>query len=129
MESEKRKRSRVGVMVPLVIVHNNLRLTSVTKDISLKGLLAVSRPELNVGAPCSLSLRLTSGININIDAIVAANNERGTAFDFVKMDESSFYHLHNIVRLHSDNPDKVDDELLNPAFDIEMLERFNEKKK
>lgn len=95
-----------------------------TRDISLKGLLTDPRPELIEGRPCTLSICLHSGININLDAFLAMNTSRGAAFDFVKMDEDSFYHLHNLVKLHSKLPDQVDNELTKPAFDKELLDRF-----
>ncbi len=125
MDNEKRKRLRVGVNFPVVILQNEARIISMTRDISLKGLLAEPRPEIRAGEPCFLSILLSSGISIDIDAIATMNSSRGAAFDFVKMDEQSFHHLHNLVRLHSPDPDKVDQELTKPAFDRELLARFS----
>ncbi|MFP4083919.1 MAG: PilZ domain-containing protein [Desulfonatronovibrio sp.] len=128
MDNDKRRRTRVNVKMPVIICQGKTRVASMTRDISLKGLLADPRPELIEGRPCTLSIFLHSGITINLDAFVAMNSARGAAFDFVKMDEDSFYHLHNLVKLHSKLPDQVDNELTKPAFDRELLDRFMKEK-
>lgn len=124
MSNEKRKRLRVEVKFPVVVYQGKIRVISMTRDISLKGLLSDFRPELKTEEPCRISLKLSSGITIDIDSMVAASSPRGTAFDFVKMDEQSFYHLHNVIKLHSTNPDRVDGELLEPAFDESLLQKY-----
>lgn len=124
MSNEKRKRLRVEVNFPVVVHQGSVRVISMSTDISLKGLLSNFRPELKTGEPCRISLKLSSGITIDIDCMVAASSPRGTAFDFVKMDEQSFYHLHNMIKLHAGNPDKVDGELLEPAFDESLLQKY-----
>ncbi|MFO7728789.1 MAG: PilZ domain-containing protein [Desulfonatronovibrio sp.] len=128
MDSDKRRRTRVSVKVPVIIFQDKTRVTSMTRNISLKGLLADPRPELIQDKPCTLNICLHSGITINLDAFVTMNTTRGAAFDFVKMDEDSFYHLHNLVKLHSKIPDQVDNELTRPAFDRELLDRFMKDK-
>ncbi|MFN2266704.1 MAG: PilZ domain-containing protein [Desulfonatronovibrio sp.] len=124
MSNEKRKRLRVEVKFPVVVHQGKTRVISMSRDISLKGLLSDFRPELKPGEPCSISLKLSSGITIDIDCLVAVNSPRGTAFDFIKMDEQSFYHLHNVIKLHAKSPDRVDGELLNPAFDEGLLQKY-----
>lgn len=124
MAQEKRKRSRIGIKVPVVIRQQEKRVVTLTRDISLKGLLAGERTELETDQPCSLSIRLNSGISINIDGLVVSNSSRGSAVDFVRMDEDSFHHLYNLVRLYSGDPDSLDRELLTPAFDRSLLDKY-----
>ncbi|RQD59380.1 MAG: PilZ domain-containing protein [Desulfonatronovibrio sp. MSAO_Bac4] len=124
MSNEKRKRLRVEVKFPVVVHQGKIRVISMSRDISLKGLLSDYRPEFKTGEPCSISIKLSSGIAIDIDCMIAASSSRGTAFDFIKMDEQSFYHLHNLIKLHAKNPDRVDGELLNPAFDEGLLKKY-----
>ncbi len=110
--------------MPVVIRQQGKKLVSLTKDISLKGLLAGERTELVQDQPCSLSIRLNSGISINIDGIVVSSSSRGSAVDFVRMDENSFHHLYNLVRLYSSDPDSLDRELMTPAFDRSLLNKY-----
>ncbi|WP_028573533.1 PilZ domain-containing protein [Desulfonatronovibrio hydrogenovorans] len=123
MQDEKRKRFRISLDLPVVIKQGDIRLVSMTRDISLKGLRAEFRSELEAGSPCSLSIRLSSGVRIDIQAVVKSSSSRGTSFDFIRINEQSFFHLRNLIRLYSDDPDQVDRELFQPAFDPDSLNR------
>ena len=123
MGNEKRKRTRVQLTMPVIIIQGDKRIVTMTRDLSLKGMLTEPRDEIETGRPCSLSITLSSGITINLDAVAKDISSRGAAFDFIKMDEESFFHLYNLVRLHSANPDRVEKEITNPAFDSDLLDR------
>lgn len=70
-----------------------------------------------------MTLELESGIRIHVHGRIIRAGQDG-AIDFVSMDETSFAHLRNLVRLYAEDADMVDDELRSPAFTVQ--ERFPE---
>ncbi|EFI34127.1 type IV pilus assembly PilZ [Desulfonatronospira thiodismutans ASO3-1] len=124
-DQDMRKRSRVELQLSVSIQQNDVHGLLKTSNLSLKGLLADYHPDFTVNEPCELVIHLSSGLEIGITGIVVYSSpERGTAVDFVQMDEESFYHLLNVVRLYSTDPDQVERELLTPAFDSSTLEQL-----
>lgn len=124
---EKRRRLRIKLALPAWIYVPGKRLEAQTENISLKGVLlklnlAKEEELLKIGEKYKLLISPGGGIEIKVLSRLVASNERGYAFDFLKMDETSFQHLYNIMRLYSPNPDKVKEELLHPAFNIEDLD-------
>ncbi|WP_243366643.1 PilZ domain-containing protein [Fundidesulfovibrio soli] len=86
------------------------------RNISLKGVLCEQEPSLSAAGDCVFVLHLTDTLQVAIEARVIRNDEGGMALDFVGMDEEAFFHLRNLVRYHSDDPDAIDKELGTPAF-------------
>ncbi len=124
-EQDMRKRSRIDIQLSVSIQQNEVRQVLKTRNMSLKGLLADDQPDFVLNEPCDLIIHLSSGLEISITGIVVwSSQERGTAVDFVQMDEESFYHLLNLIRLYSPDPDQVVRELLTPAFDSSVLEQL-----
>lgn len=115
MGSERRRRSRVPLEFPLTISCNNTYVRGVLHDVSLKGLSCAMEHDLAPGTECLVVLELDSGLRIRIEGVVIRSGEDG-AIDFVSMDETSFAHLRNLVRLYAEDADTVDDELRTPAF-------------
>ena len=58
--------------------------------------------------------RLRDDLRIAGDLLCAYAS--GLALDFEGMDENAFFHLRNLVRFHSLDPDAIDKELSIPAF-------------
>jgi len=124
-EQNMRKRSRIDIQLSVTIQQNDVRHVLKTRNMSLKGLLADYHSGFVLNEPCDLIIHLSSGLEINVTGIVVwSSPERGTAVDFVQMDEESFYHLLNLIRLYSPDPDQVERELLTPAFDSSLLEQL-----
>lgn len=123
---EKRRRLRIKLALPAWIYAQGKRLEAQTENISLKGVLLKlnldERELLKIGEKYKLLISPGGGVEIKVLSKLVASNERGCAFDFLKMDELSFQHLYNIIRLYSPNPDKIKEELLRPAFNIEDLD-------
>ncbi|NLY40398.1 MAG: PilZ domain-containing protein [Desulfovibrionales bacterium] len=115
LDGERRRRSRVHLEFPLTIMYNNLYVRGILHDLSLKGLSCAMEQEIARGTECEVTLELDSGLRIRIKGVVVRSGEDG-AIDFVSMDEISFNHLRNLVRLYAEDADVVDDELRIPAF-------------
>ncbi|HCO11726.1 MAG TPA: PilZ domain-containing protein [Desulfonauticus sp.] len=122
---EKRRRLRIELALPAWIYVEGKRIKAQTENISLKGVLLKFGEEsypFKKGEKYTLLLSPGGGVEIKVLTKLVALNERGGAFDFLKMDEVSFNHLYNIIRLYAPDPDEVKAELLNPAFNIEELD-------
>lgn len=115
MTQERRKRSRVNLEFPLTIAFDGRRVRGVVRDLSLKGLSCSTEAWIVPGKECDVTLELESGIRMHIHGRIIRAGQDG-AIDFLSMDESSFAHLRNVVRLYADDADAVDEELRKPAF-------------
>lgn len=115
MGREQRRRSRVNLELPLAIAAGGGVVRGVVRDLSLKGLSCSVGSGLEAGQECDVVLELDSGIRIHIHGRVIRPGE-DCAVDFLGMDETSFVHLRNLVRLYAEDADMVDEEMLTPAF-------------
>ena len=112
-----RKRSRVDAGFEAVVSCGGLEKYSVrVRNVSLKGMLCEPDQRINCLKDCSVTITLSPSISFVIEARMIRNDERGLALDFESMDEKAFFHLRNIVRYHSLDPDAIDKELSIPAF-------------
>ncbi len=120
---DKRRRTRINIDLGVLVEQNDISRALKTQNMSLKGLLAQYHPEVVAGLPCSVTILLSSGIKIHIQGIVVTSQpDHGTSIDFIQIDESSFYHLFNLIRFYAKDPDQIKREILNPAFDESRLE-------
>ena len=118
MTRERRRRSRVSLKLPLIIDSEGRRVRGHVRDLSLKGLSCVTDGWIVPGRKCDVTLELDSGIHVHIHGRVVRAGVDG-AVDFVRMDQASFTHLRNLVRLYAVDADLVDEELLTSAFAVE----------
>ena len=128
-QSDPRKRSRVDVSFSIQAQCSERSLQLQTENISLKGVLCFPNPGLDMGDVCELVITLDANAKIDVQSkVVRADRER-LAFDFLKMDEESFHHLYNLVRLNSEDAESIEDELRFPAYDIPFSIYERQKKK
>ncbi len=106
----------------MIVFQGGRKFKLKTKNISLKGLSATPEPALVTNEKCQLKIFLDTASVIEIEGKVIRSDKEEVAVDFIKLDETSFYYLHNLVRFHSVDPDKVDEEMLTPAFDLKDLD-------
>ncbi|MDD4731911.1 MAG: PilZ domain-containing protein [Desulfovibrio sp.] len=119
MTEDKRRRSRVKAGFEASLFVDGKAVPVRTRDVSLKGALLECDKDLAEGTPCELQLGLGPGLRLSIDALVARSSEQGLAVEFQGMDDQSFNHLLQIVRLNADDADMIEDELAEPAFERE----------
>ena len=115
MSEERRKRSRVSLEFPLTIAFEDKRVRGTVHDLSLKGLACSTEEWILPGKECEVTLELESGLRMHMHGRIIRAGQDG-AIDFIRMDEASFAHLRNLVRLYADDADLVDQELRHPAF-------------
>lgn len=115
MTQERRKRSRVNLEFPLTISFEGKQVRGVVHDLSLKGLSCATEEWILPGKECEVTLELESGLRMHIHGRIIRAGQDG-AIDFLRMDEASFAHLRNLVRLYAEDADLVDQELRHPAF-------------
>lgn len=115
MTQERRKRSRVHLEFPLTIFFEGKQVRGVVQDLSLKGLSCATEEWILPGKECDVTLELESGLRMHIHGRIIRAGQDG-AIDFLRMDEASFAHLRNLVRLYAEDADLVDQELRRPAF-------------
>lgn len=117
MPQDQRKRSRVASKVEAVLSCGGLEKFPVNvKNLSLKGMLCEHEPRVCCLKDCVVIFKLTDSLSFRVEARMVRNDERGLALDFEGMDEQAFFHLRNLVRYHSLDPDAIDKELFTPAF-------------
>lgn len=116
MSDDKRRRSRVKAGFEASLVVDGKAVPARTKDLSLKGALVSCGKEFPEGTPCVLRLGLGPGLRLSIDGKVARIIGEGLGVEFDGMDDQSFGHLLQIVRLNAVDPDAIEDELAEPAF-------------
>jgi hypothetical protein len=112
---ERRKRSRVSLEFPLTIAFEGKKVRGRVHDLSLKGLKCSTEEWILPGKECEVTLELDSGIRMHMHGRIIRAGQDG-AIDFLRMDETSFAHLRNLVRLYAEDADLVDEELRRPAF-------------
>ena len=115
MMQERRKRSRVNLEFPLTIAFEGKKVRGRVHDLSLKGLACSTEEWILPGKECEVTLELDSGIRMHMHGRIIRAGQDG-AIDFLRMDETSFAHLRNLVRLYAEDADLVDEELRHPAF-------------
>ena len=115
MTQERRKRSRVNLEFPLTISFEGKQVRGVVQDLRLKGLSCATEEWILPGKECDVTLELESGLRMHIHGRIIRAGQDG-AIDFLRMDEASFAHLRNLVRLYAEDADLVDQELRHPAF-------------
>ncbi|MBI4807006.1 MAG: PilZ domain-containing protein [Desulfovibrio sp.] len=115
--SDKRKRSRVDAGFEAVLSCGAIEKHPVkVKNVSLKGMLCEHAPEIARRKGCTVTITLSDTVSFSIEVRMVRNDAKGLALDFVGMDETAFFHLRNLVRYHSQDPDSIDKELSVPAF-------------
>ena len=117
MEKNRRKRSRVDTEFAVTLRVGDRNIPVSTVNISLKGMLFETNERLELGRECEVHMALSEGVDIFTESKVVRSDGEKTAVDFLTMDELSFHHLREIVRLYADDADEIDHELATPAFD------------
>ena len=97
MGQEKRRRSRVCAQFEAYAYLDGEKIPLYTNNLSLKGALFGPEPRLAAGQECNLIFTLSKDVNVRIKARVVRSDAEGTAVDFESMDETAFYHLHNMA--------------------------------
>lgn len=112
MSEEHRHRTRVKAGFEAYVTIGDVVIPVETQNLSLKGALLTGCDDCLVGTHCELHLPLSTGIRIVIDGEIIRAKGESSAMVFKEMDELSFTFLHRLVQLNANDPEGVDDELL-----------------
>jgi len=112
MENERRKHTRVPVGFNIVVTVQGEEIPISTKNISLRGMQCPADERFKVGETCHVAIILTEGVTISIDGKILRTKNDGVGIFFSTMSDSSYGHLKRLVRYNSDDPDKIDEELI-----------------
>ncbi len=114
----KRKRTRIDGSYKGLLKVGGREVPMRTRNLSLKGMLCLpSVPiEAEPGEHCTVTMPLGPDIRIVLECRVIRVEDGEVALDFTGMDEESYGHLSNCVRLMSANPDAIEREQIIPAF-------------
>jgi len=117
MQSEKRKFSRIPLQFQLQVVleDGSEHLVHQFEDVSLGGCLISLQPEYAEHKTCMIRIFLGNttedGPSIEAYGEVVRHNDEQLAIKFTKIDPDSLFHLQNLIRYNSPDPDKIDSEI------------------
>ncbi|WP_027180203.1 PilZ domain-containing protein [Maridesulfovibrio bastinii] len=117
MPPDKRRRTRVQASFTVELEMQNIIVSAVTVNLSLKGILCEPVDGFAPGDLCIVHIILSKDVRICINGSVVRSDEKGVAVDFLDMDDESFTHLRKLVQYNSEDADSIDRELISPAFD------------
>lgn len=112
-----REFSRVDIKI-LVTVEAKGKETISTgaHDISMKGLFVTGKTDWSIGTECDIHLVLEGQnppVGINVKGRVQRITDKGMAMLFTEVGLEAYEHLHNLVLLNTDDPEKVEQEFSN----------------
>ena len=115
MKKNKRGKTRVHFETQVVLKTDVSEITmSVnSSDISMRGMFVTTDKRIPSGTPCKIEIVLsgtTSRLALNIEGVIARQDENGLGITFDSMDSDSFFHLKNIVMYNSSDPDAIEKE-------------------
>jgi len=121
MTPERRKRTRVDIHLSAVVSVGDQDLNVQSHNLSLKGMLCSSDQALPEHQPCQVTMNLNADpegepVQAVMQGRIVRSTPEETAIDFTVMDADSFLHLKRIVEYHSQEPEKINHELLTTAF-------------
>ncbi len=92
------------------------------RDISLGGIFVLVEEPLAVETACSVTIKLegpSSLLRIGLEGEVVRVEEDGMAIKFTKIDLDSLVHLRHIIKIHTKDPEAVDEEFSKHLLGIE----------
>ena len=114
---DHREFSRVDIKILATLQARGKETVSTgTHDISMKGLFVKSKADWALGTECEIRLTLEGQnppVNIEVKGKVQRVTEKGMAILFTEVGLEAYEHLHNLVLLNTDDPEKTEQEFSN----------------
>lgn len=112
-----REFSRVGIEILAKVQAKGTEIISRhTQDVSMKGLFVKGKTNWTLGTECEIHLILEGQnppVDINVKGRVQRVTEEGIALLFTEVGLEAYEHLHNLVLLNTDDPEKAEREFNN----------------
>jgi hypothetical protein len=113
-EADRRKFIRIEMKVEIKVEDGETIVTEAKlRDISLGGMFVLVEEPLTVGTACTLTIKLegwSSLLRIGLQGEVVRVEEGGMAVKFTKIDLDSLVHLRYLIKIHTRDPEIVDEE-------------------
>jgi c-di-GMP-binding flagellar brake protein YcgR len=116
MTEERRKRTRVPVSFELNVLLKGEKIKVQTNNISMTGVNFISPQAFKAGEKCTIDLCLNQDVHLSIEAKILRSKDTETIASFLVMDEETFYHLKRLLQFNAVDSDRIDKELVEPAF-------------
>jgi hypothetical protein len=68
------------------------------------------------GEQCAVIISLNQETSLTIQGKMLRADDKEAIISFLFMDEDTFYHLKRLLQYNTDDPDKIDNEIKEPAF-------------
>jgi hypothetical protein len=121
---EKRKFTRIPFRTEVRITAGDKEVVSnVLRDISLGGAYVQVNEPLSEGASCVLEIDLigqASLLRIRVEGRVVRSDGSGIAVVFMAIDLDSLVHLRHLIKIHSLDPDTVEQEFSEGLLEIRL---------
>ncbi len=115
MPEERRRFTRIPFKVNAEItVNNTVYIVKEISNLSVGGCLVCIKADVGLGTNCHVKILLSgtiSDMSIEIDGKIKHRAPEAVAIQFTRIDPEGLFHLHNIVRYNSPDPDTIDREI------------------
>ena len=122
MSYERRRYSRVPFKIRAEMrVNKALWYAKEVDNLSVGGCLLPVAADLEPQTSCQVSILLsgrTSDLILKLDGRVVRCEKGTVAIKFTHNDPDSLFHLKNIVRFNSEDPDSIEQEILNYPISV-----------
>ena len=115
--NNRREFSRVEIQLRATVLANTTKKKGIvskgTHDVSLKGVFVNCDSDWPVGTECEIHLYLDGQeplIDITVKGRVQRLTERGMGLLFTEVSLDAYEHLHSLVLLNTQDPERVEDE-------------------
>ena len=112
---DDREFSRVDIKIlATILAKGKETLSTDVHDVSMKGLFVAGKTDWSIGTECEIHLILDGQdppVGINVKGRVQRITEKGMGMLFTEVGLDAYEHLHNLVMLNTDDPEKVEQEL------------------
>ncbi|HMK33765.1 MAG TPA: PilZ domain-containing protein [Desulfomonilaceae bacterium] len=121
-DTEQRKFTRVLFETEITITAGNETATSrQLRDISMGGASFEIDGVLSVGTECLLQINLVgpaSHLRIQVEGEVLRQEANAVAVGFTRIDLDSLIHLRHLIRIHSSDPETIEQEYRTSLLEI-----------
>ncbi len=124
MSNNRRRYTRVPFKVKAEVTISGSGYTvDKINDLAVGGCLLPIAEKQKIGAHCEVRIILSgtsSELSVKAAGEIVRSDPQWVAIKFTQVDDDSFFHLQNIVRYNSSDPDMIEKEILDhPILDVQ----------
>lgn len=115
MTENKRRFTRIPFKVSAqIIIDGSVHSTAELRNLGIGGCFLPIGEGLREGTPCLVVILLTENggdVNLQIEGVVARCQPEGVAIQFTQIDPDNLFHLKNIIRYNTTDPESLENEI------------------